>query len=335
MKKQALIIENNHCHHELLPTWIWLLTNKMYDVTLVISHTIPEYKNITNFMMKTLKLPFTLLKTIPKNLSIYHVIIFNTSVLQKYELQRGTKFIVMHNDRDVDVDDNAVYITLGLNMYKKMSQIINNNKQVLYAPPIYFGHESIDIERYRLMQERRNFVVQGNLEPFRRNYNSLPKLINKFASFKLPTFQIRLIGDSTNSTSHALVKKIFQETQYKTHLALYNNIDYHQFFNMLRRETHWIIPCIDDTFEHDYFDTKITSSVMMAVGHSIPLIIHQKLAAIYDLKDDVNCICYTDEESMYTAFLKALTLNSESYQIFCIEMNKTKNSWLEKLKSAF
>lgn len=66
-----------------------------------------------------------------------------------------------------------------------------------------------------------------------------------------------------------------------------------------------LCPLVDDTFKHDYFTDKLTSSVSYGMGYNLYFVCHEKLQSIYGLK---NCFVYTDPTTdMMDAFERAFS----------------------------
>jgi len=96
------------------------------------------------------------------------------------------------------------------------------------------------------------------------------------------------------------------------------------------------MPCVDETFDHGYFNRKITSSVMMAIGNGTPMVIHQRLAQIYSLQDGVDCVVYTSEkDSLTNAFQRALEMPPEAYQHLVSNVFQLRSKWLAQLLQSF
>jgi hypothetical protein len=95
------------------------------------------------------------------------------------------------------------------------------------------------------------------------------------------------------------------------------------------------MPCIDDTYQHPYFTTKITSSVMMAISHSIPMILHARLAEIYGLIDGKECYVYrTIDELCGVTIPRAMHCSTDEFNELCTNVAHKRDEWLQELKSA-
>jgi hypothetical protein len=224
------------------------------------------------------------------------------------------------------------HITMALGPHLQnsldMQQIPNK-----FSPPVYFG----PLPTTKSQNTSRTILIQGTLEKFRRNYGCIAELMNRFGSQSgVPFFNFHIVGDGSSAKS--LLAWIASQIQNKDHLGRIKctmNASYQEFFDILRSSSvDWIMPCVDETFEHSYFTSKITSSVMMAVGHAIPLILHKKLSSIYGFCEDGECLIY-DNTNLHQMFLKALTLNSETQYNMRNSMRQFRLKWLNHLETVF
>lgn len=321
MKKKAIIIEHQPCHQELIPSWIWALSENGYEVDFYCTPRLPSHRSIAD----NNTLPFNRLKTLPKTLDEYSIVI-NNSLYPGQPVTPGSTHSVLHSTSDSykDIPSSHVVLALGPHLH---NQLVGQEIRSIFAPPIYFG----DLVKSTARKNKR-IVVQGTMEKFRRNYGCVATLTNRFAA-KGYLFEFLLVGDGSSAKS--LLSWIASQIEegYRNRVTYQTNLSYSRFFDVIR-SADWIMPCVDDTFEHAYFTKKITSSVMMAIGHGIPLVIHQKLADIYGLQNDVECLCYSSE-TLEMTFLKALTINEETYQGMVRAMRQFRLKWLMELKKVF
>ena len=121
----------------------------------------------------------------------------------------------------------------------------------------------------------------------------------------------------------------------RSKLRILRNVPFHAYLGHIRRAS-WVMPCIDNSFKHDYFTHKITSSVMVAIGNSTPLFLHSRLAAIYGLTDGVDCVMYDDGVgSFLKEFERAATMPLETYETIRKGAILRYNAMLKQLEEAF
>jgi hypothetical protein len=358
-KKKALIIELKPCHHELIPSWIWALNRACYEVDLFVSPSTPAHRNVVKYV-KQLTPTFirvSVLTSWDGNKSRYDIVLNNTvypdNASENKQIETATQiFNVLHSvqvqtpnlqlqstqtictgPRYKPQDTTTRTLALGPHMHTRFQ---GEGLHSIFAPPIYFGPLDDPIHKPVTSKPIR-FAVQGMVESFRRNYACLPGLLNKFSSIAtLPEFEICVIGEGGLQTLQVLNIRV--NAPYRSRLKHILNPDYGRYLGFLQREAHWVMPCVDETFIHGYFTHKITSSIMLAVGNGVPLLLYQKLADIYGLTDGLNCICYQDSTSSCTleqAFLKALTMNAETYAAMRLAVLQFRENWLRILEKVF
>lgn len=337
--KKALIIERMPCHQEIIPSWVWALTRLGYVVDIVAKA--PPHRHIFHAMQEMMGLTgFTYVDGASVNLEIYDVIL-NNSLYPKdvvpHNLDHEKRVLsALHTlpDQHLAFRDfrglrqpNHCLLALGPHMQELLQSPLYAMRSV-WAPPIFFGTPPADPGQ----KNRYRFLVQGTMERFRRNYGCLPQLFDRFADTHAD-FDVALMGDGGKGVVSWLAPRLRQE--HRPRLKGVLNADYERFFSEVRRAG-WVMPCVDETFEHGYFERKITSSVMVAIGNCTPLLLHQRLADIYGLTDGVNCLTYDDDgDSLVAAFGTALQMSDEDYQHYVHEVGMVRQAWLDQLYQGF
>jgi hypothetical protein len=337
MLKRALIIEKMPCHQEIIPSWVWALTRLGYTVDIVAKA--PPHRDISHTMQEVMALTgFTFIDERQVDLRCYDVILNNSlypgDMVPNFRPGQKT-FSVLHTlpEKTLAYKDfrtlrhpDHTLLALGPHMHAVVSDPLHAF-QSEWAPPIFFGNPpSIHKNRY-------TFLVQGTMERFRRNYGCLASLINRFAGDAANAFEVRLMGDGGKGVVNWLAPQI--DTPHKTRLVAVLNSGYDQFLAEIRKAG-WVMPCVDKSFTHGYFDRKITSSVMMGIGNCTPLLLHQRLAEIYGLQNRVNCLTYDDaKDSLSAAFKTALEMPEEDYYRLVAEARQVRLKWLDQLIQAF
>ena len=74
---------------------------------------------------------------------------------------------------------------------------------------------------------------------------------------------------------------------------------------------------------------------MMAIGNCTPMLLHKRLADIYGLQNRLNCLTYTNSESLTLAFQEALDMPEETYYRLVAEARNVRLKWLEQLRQGF
>jgi hypothetical protein len=138
------------------------------------------------------------------------------------------------------------------------------------------------------------FIVQGKIDETRRNYASL---VPFFEMYKDRNFLVKIIGDGALPNYLGIYKNKIK------FCPILNFEEYHNEFS----DVDCLLPLIDDTFEHNYFKSKLTSSISYVLAYNLPVIVHKKLVDIYHLK---NASVYTNE----TEFLEEMGKFLNTYQ---------------------
>ena len=330
--KRALIIEKMPCHQEIIPSWVWALSRLGYQVDVLAKA--PPHRNIEKVMREVMNL--TDFRVLSKaSLKDYDVIV-NNSLYPNADvphLVQGKRTLsVLHtlpeqlldfkDFRGLRNDDHRI-LALGPHMNSTLSNGLHAFRSVLTAP-IFFGDPPF------IHKNRRRFLVQGTMERFRRNYGCLAMLINKFALTH--PFDVMLMGDGGEGVVAWLSPQI--QSFHRGRLEAVLSTGYERFISEIRNAG-WVLPCVDNTYKHGYFERKITSSVMMAIGNCTPLLLHQTLADIYGLVDGLNCLTYWSQSSLQGAFQKALDMEEDDYYVLIAQVRKVRLAWLDQLQQGF
>ena len=225
----------------------------------------------------------------------------------------NVKFIKRNIDYDYIIDNNVIgsrspavilksnYITnlnnfMSENYPKNNNIIINDSKKHFYishriektffvnTPNVYYLTPLCNNDKYfipsilpeinKKYTNKLICAIQGNLWEKSRNFKCLIDLFKMYNNFF-----IKLIG--RGNIPECLEK-------YSDRIIMCNNLewnDYHKSFE----DVYCILPLIDDTFEHNYFKTSLTSSISYIVGYHLKCFYHENLHKIYNLD---HCITY-------------------------------------------
>jgi hypothetical protein len=207
--------------------------------------------------------------------------------------------------------DYEIYCTFYPNENQDSEYVFAKNQHVvshrvlphiIHNPHIFFLSPLCNCDRYfiptilppiaKIKTKFPVFAVQGNITEARRNYKSL---IPIFQTYKHRQFIIKFIGRGSMP-----VYLIPFMDKIVTCLNL-NFIEYHEKFN----DVYAILPLIDDTFNHSYYTTSLTSSISYGKGYDLRFICSKMLKDIYMLD---NAITYSNQDEMVEAFGQALDM---------------------------
>lgn len=142
----------------------------------------------------------------------------------------------------------------------------------------------------RIRSHRIVLLIQGNLTPKRRNYRSLIPMLET-----VHEISIKIMGWGGNLPACLL--------PYADRIDFKPNLPFRAYHEQLA-DVDYILPLIDDSFEHSYFRNKLTSSISYGRAYGLGFICHPRLKEIYDLPDP--CYTYTDPQGLAWAASQAV-----------------------------
>ena len=163
-----------------------------------------------------------------------------------------------------------------------------NRSQARIFPCYYRAKKRAELPDERLL------VIQGNIAPGRRNYSSF---LRSFAEIRgeLGNLKFVFVGFRKQPFYSNLLEEIRALGLGDSYLdAGEKNLTYSEFFRLVEAG-HFILPLIDRSEEYcvPYFENKLTSSIPLAIGVGIPLVVNSELARKYSIDD--GCITYDDD----------------------------------------
>lgn len=307
---KALIFPNTVGHFELLPSLVYYLNQ--FEISPIIYNYNGWIGNIRREYLREMSLEFTITNKNP-NFSEYNIIIITTYYPDKFpflEIKTFTKlentqvFLIIHEHHKKFIDEKPLTNKTHLNLLYltphgyQLSQDKTNFNSFYLLPIIFQTPEHAEI----LDNKPLRILIQGNIQEKRRNYQTLIKLASKFKDRNF-VFIIVGRGDKT-------IREIFKKsTEYDTKFKIFLNLKEKDFYHKIRT-CHFIMPLVDETYNHRYFQSKLTSSITIGIGHTLPMIIHTKLADIYEIKDQ---FIYDSFDTVENAFQSALDVTKEDY----------------------
>ena len=326
---KVMICEKMLCHFECLPTWTYLFNQ--LGATVYISQSrggnnqnmIPLMKQWISPKIKVLKKFKSQNFDIVINNSLYpHRNVENLNTKQKTfsVLHRFGKF----NDKRATTHPKHYIISLAPHVHERVKALTPRSLCLL---PIYFGpvkNINVTPEAYKTVK----FIIQGNIEFKRRNYKSVFGVAKHCIANGHKNFKIVIMGRGNKSKLQSWITPVL-----KGKIQIINGAGYKRYFDEIR-SSHWLLPLIDGTYKHQYFTHKLSSSLSMAIGNKVPLILHHKLSNIYDLKTEVNSLEYGTLDQFKNQVVKALKMTNTEYQKYRDGMSKVYDGWMDKNKSS-
>lgn len=331
-KPTVLIIETGNCHFELIPSWVYYFNQCGFNVFLKCRTVRP--RNIYPILDKY-KLKYKAISNIvPTN---YDVIINNTfypfnkiSYLPSNENTnpriKGSVVHVIKSFVDKRINNNNHMLITLANHMNDSAKKFTHKTTFLY--PIFFRPIVELPKRILLNSQKRIFIVQGTFDTGRRNYNTLFKTIKQLKHRN--DFVVVMIGSGGGLPK--IKKQITPDIADKIKLAI--GLTYEKFFGKLWT-SHFILPLVDkqSSVNKAYFKDKITSSVMMGIGHILPIICDTKIEEIYGLENNQNCLSYSTQDEFTKKFIQAIEMKQPRYNTLINGTKKVYDSWIDISKN--
>lgn len=317
-------IEYNKVHQEIIPIFIYLAKIKNYyiDIFLLnenLNNNVFYYveDKFDNFKVQSID---NLSYEIEKNNYIYGILGSGETlkwITDFLKLNIPKKFIIRHNYTKLNYNNNNIKeIVLSEHILK-----LNNNLTPIY--PIYFGkyNESLRNNNY--------YLIQGNLEYKRRNYLSLIDCAIKLKNNNINNDKVKFIilGRFSNKTNPEYPLKLdgddFMNKLIENNICDYFEInygatEYKEYFEIINK-CKFILPLVDNTYDHKYFYNKITSSINIGIGFNQKFVINETIANLYNIDGFI----YKNND-LYDGIIKSLDKNNidDDHNNFDKFMNK-------------
>lgn len=171
---------------------------------------------------------------------------------------------------------------------KRLESLTN----VFFLTPLGKRYITMDIfeSKNKIKTDIPIYIIQGNLNNIRRNYNLLVKILNNTYNHK---FKIKMVGKG-------VLPKILEK--YSDHIILKNNLNFQDFHKEFL-DGYCILPLITTKSHPQYYRTKLTSTINYALGYDLKCLIDDDLQRIYKLK---NVEVFKNENDIVEKFKKTL-----------------------------
>jgi len=175
-----------------------------------------------------------------------------------------------------------------------------NNKNIFFVTPLnnndYLKCDLLPFQNETYDTSIPIYVVQGNIDINRRNYDLLETILN--ASYKY-NFKIKMIGYAKNNYCELFLKKF---DKYKDKLIIQKNLnftDYHKEF----LDCYCLLPLTSRNTTPQYYTHKLTSSINYILAYNLYAIVDKDLQDIYNMP---KAYVYSNEKDIVYLFLKSL-----------------------------
>jgi hypothetical protein len=309
---RAAVIEYNGYHEETLPTFVWLLNELGIepDVYMVRHSRRRGPFDLTSglrFRPRRVEM-IDAYRGLPFRLRRYQLVIVSSmepaTNVQQAEGLRAPLLGVMHNTELLSVE--SVYrsffegpkrLPLVLGRYIA-GHVAQAGPPVRWISHVYFGPSRQD-----RAAGPTTFAVSGNVEFSRRNYDSLLDAVGELVADGVP-IRIRIVGRSSTPDGLTLRTEIERRSLSSAFELSPSEISHPEFFQLVAGSD-FVLPLLDHSADRlrPYFESKLASSVPIAIGLGVPLVIHRDLAAAFGVEA---CGVHYDDGGLTAAMRTAI-----------------------------
>jgi hypothetical protein len=283
---RCALIEFNAYHDEVLPTFVWLLNRLgvMPDVYMAArsarrrpfagSAELRFRRRSVETIGRLLGLEFRLRR--------YELLIVNSmeprAVLDRLTTTTTPLLGVVHNT-ELLVDDPAYQSFFGegrrapLVLGRHIADALSHSQvRASWISHVVFGSATGSPDPFHDPTRPTTFVVSGNVEAHRRNYDALLAAAQELDAAGVP-FLIRIVGRSSTPDGTALKATIAEHGLSGRFEFTSGVIDHPRFFELVAGSD-FSLPLLDTSRAafRAYLDTKLASSVSFAIGLGVPLV---------------------------------------------------------------
>lgn len=304
--KSALIIEPNNYHGELLPGVTNLFLELGYNVDIITSYT--EFKNdpLCAYKIKKLRIAYAnldqILEYISSNEKSYDSLFFNSEscnygknkIYNILKLSDYSKciFTLHHLASCTDLPE-FIKNVVSLKDFKQSGSI---KPHFLLNP--FFGN--INVIKSNKIKE---FLVIGNIDPQRKNFNLLIDTVSLLVNRKYTNFIVKVISRKGEFIIPSGIAENIKFLGSLSYVDMYRELQHADF----------ILPLLDfnNQFHKKYIDECFTGSILLSLGFRVPCIIDSRFAEAYSLSD-CNALVYSNND-LYSKLYQAINIDKTDY----------------------
>jgi hypothetical protein len=319
---RVALIEFNTYHDEVLPTLVYLL-NKLGIIPDVYMPSEAIHKDAFAVAKQLLYRLFSTdgigrrVRGTPSRLRRYDVVIVNSveprDVLRQLAPTSRPTIGVVHN-ASLLVNDPE-YRTLFQSGFRHplvlsphIAEFLGQHGQsASWFAHVFFGdNPSVP----RDAREPVTFAVSGSLESTRRNFESLLDAVEALDRTG-SAFRVRMIGRSNTPDGRTFRSELARRGIDRYFSFTRDEIGHADYFRALA-EANFVLPLVDTTSDRfrPYYESKVASSISLAIGFGIPLVAEVELSKLYGVEGAA--ITYQDGQ-LADALATAATVPAEEH----------------------
>ncbi|MBS4759487.1 MAG: glycosyltransferase family 2 protein [Clostridium sp.] len=334
-----LLVEQNIVHSETIPGYVKYFFDMGYKVDVVMPQKLGEEKPFARFKSNDLRIfylnndEFSLYLKLDK-IKEYSKIFVNSNILYMnmkwqdfyeyfYDIHKcdSKLFVIEHHGELLKkewVKDNKVFMLAEFPELKDKAPMVN---------PHYWG--KINITSNTIGET--NFIIIGNIESQRRNYNLIIEAVQNLINDGITNFKITHIGRKGNLKNIPLkLREYFDFKGYQPFDVLFSELECADYILMLLDPTN---------IDHKrYISIGTNGAFQYSYGFLKPCIIHKNFAEVHKFNNK-NSLLYENNEKLADTMKMAIKMNQKDYIEMQNNLKRTADeiyaSSINNLKKAF
>lgn len=179
---------------------------------------------------------------------------------------------------------------------------------------------------YEVKEKQKNefvkFVVVGNIQAKRKNFDLLIRAMEQLVKKKVNNFKVTVIARDGNFD--------FLPLEVLPHLDFKGCLSYPDMWKKIE-ESDFVLPLLDpDNKDHErYITCGASGSFQLVYGFRKPCLLASKFANLYSINSD-NSIVYETNEEFVNAMYRAIQMNNDEYQAMTKSLAQTADELYSK-----
>lgn len=324
----VLLIETNNFHSELLPGIARYFVDLGYNVDILLSYYESKLNPFSRYLFKKIRIKpidgFNIQDVLKDNrIKQYSYIYFNSD---KVNYQKNTawdyfseldypenrKIYMLHHPDSSRYEGEAKTCMLG------DFEFINQRPEIIV--PTYFGNVDIYPKN-----KKTKFIVVGNIERKRKNFDLLLKTVENLISKKISNFEINVVSRQG---------EINIPNELKLFINFKGKLSYEEMYREVENSD-FLLALLDHEIEEHlrYLNKGISGSFLLSWGFRKPCILDSYFANQYGFNNK-NSILYSENNKFEAALIKAINIDSKEYLKMQLELSEETMDISAKSKSA-
>lgn len=325
-KNSVLLIESNNFHSETLPGIARYFIDLGYNVDILLSYYENKLNPFDRYRFKKIRIKpiqnFDIRKVLKDSrLKKYAAVFFNSDRVN-YQKDDSYQYF-----KESAIDEKKKIYMLH---HPEAFQATNTNRCMLgnfdfigetppaIIVPTYYGNVKI-----KPKNEITSFVVIGNIDQKRKNFDLLLKTITQLKSQNIDNFKINVI---------ARVGQLEIPEAIKKHIAFKGKLTYSEMYCEIENAD-FILALLDSSIpEHRRYLTKgISGTILLSYGFRKPCIVEKEFANQYGFTNK-NSLIYSNKIDFHDALIKAINIDKTQYLNLQCELSELVNDISDQSK---